>query len=160
MSVIPTLPGITSQMIETARLKIHVLLCGPFDGTPILLIHGNASSATYWEEIMLKLLPKFRAVAPDLRGYGDTEDKLIDATRGFADWVQDLLSLKQTIGIERYHVVGHSMGGGLIFSLTAADAPNMISATLVDPASPYGFGGTKDLDGTPCWPDFAGSGGG
>jgi pimeloyl-ACP methyl ester carboxylesterase len=35
-----------------------------------------------------------------------------------------------------------------------------LSATLVSPGSPYGFGGTKDLDGTPCYPDFAGSGGG
>lgn len=109
---------------------------------------------------MLRLPAPYRALAPDLRGYGETEDKLIDATRGFEDWVQDLLALNRALGIGRYHVVGHSMGGGLIFSLMVADAPNIISATLVDPASPYGFGGTKDLEGTPCWPDFAGSGGG
>ncbi|MGE5138352.1 MAG: alpha/beta hydrolase [Rudaea sp.] len=160
MSTIPTLPGITSQMVETPRINIHVLSSGQPGATPVLFIHGNASSATFWEEIMLKLPPQYRAFAPDLRGYGDTEDKLIDATSGFKDWVEDLLALKQALGIGRYHVVGHSMGGGLVFSLMVADAQNIISATLVDPASPYGFGGTKDLEGTPCWPDFAGSGGG
>jgi pimeloyl-ACP methyl ester carboxylesterase len=42
---------------------------------------------------MLKLPEGFRGIAPDLRGYGDTEDKLIDATRGMSDWVDDLLAL-------------------------------------------------------------------
>ena len=160
MSSIPTLPGITSQMIATPRLKMHTLSSGPATGVPVVFIHGNAASATFWEEIMLKLPPGFRGLAPDLRGYGDTEDKLIDATRGFGDWVDDLAALAQTLGLKRYHVVGHSLGGALIFSLIAAHPASIISATLVDPGSPYGFGGSKDLDGTPCYDDFAGSGGG
>jgi pimeloyl-ACP methyl ester carboxylesterase len=146
--------------MSTDRLKIHVLSSGPEDGTPVIFIHGNASSATFWEEIMLKLPTGYCGVAPDLRGYGDTEDKLIDATRGLFDWVDDLLSLKASLGIEKYHVAGHSLGGMLLFSLLAVDSANVLSATFVDPGSPYGFGGTKDLEGTPCYEDFAGSGGG
>ena len=46
MSSIPTLPGITSQMIDTPRLAIHTLFSGPADGIPVLFVHGNASSAT------------------------------------------------------------------------------------------------------------------
>lgn len=43
----------------------------------------------------------------------------------------------------------------------ALDHPDGVSSlVLVDPMSPYGFGGTKDTAGTPCWPDHAGSGGG
>ena len=79
MSTIPTLPGITSKMIDTPRLKTHVLLSGDEKGTPVLFVHGNASSSTFWEETMLKLPSGFHGVAVDLRGYGDTEDKLIDA---------------------------------------------------------------------------------
>ena len=160
MPTVPTLPGITSKMIDTARLKTHVLFSGPEDGTPVLLIHGNASSATYWEETMLRLPKGFRGIAPDLRGYGDTEDKLIDATRGAGDWVDDLLALLDALKIEKAHVVGHSMGGAITFALVAAASEKLLSATLVDPSSPYGFGGTKDLQGTPCYDDFAGSGGG
>jgi pimeloyl-ACP methyl ester carboxylesterase len=45
--------------------------------------------------------------------------------------------------------------------LVAADGARIRSATLVNPGSPFGFGGTKGVDGQPCWPDdFAGSGGG
>ncbi len=160
MSSIPTLPGITSKMIDTPRLEMHALFNGPENGTPVLFVHGNASSATFWEETMLKLPGEYRGIAVDLRGYGDTEDKLIDATRGYGDWVDDIIGFTQAIGAKRYHVVGHSLGGSLLFSLIPAVGASILSATLVDPGSPYGFGGTKDADGMPCYDDFAGSGGG
>ena len=160
MSTVPTLPGITSKLVDTPRIQMHVLFSGPDDGTPVLFIHGNASSATYWEEIMLKLPKGFRGIAPDLRGYGDTEDKLIDATGGVGDFVNDLIGLLDTLKIEKTHVVGHSMGGAIIFGLLPAISDRVLSATLVNPGSPFGFGGTKDVEGTPCYDDFAGSGGG
>jgi pimeloyl-ACP methyl ester carboxylesterase len=160
MSSIPTLPGITSRMIDTPRLQMHALMSGSENAIPVLFIHGNASSATFWEETMLALPSQYRAVAPDMRGYGDTEDRLIDAQRGCGDWVDDLLGLADTLHLERFHVVGHSLGGAVVWSLIAAAADRVLSATVVAPGSPYGFGGTKDLDGTPCYDDFAGSGGG
>ncbi|MGZ9165364.1 MAG: alpha/beta hydrolase [Anaerolineales bacterium] len=160
MSTVPTLPGITSKLIDTPRLQMHVLFSGPEEGTPVLFLHGNASSETYWEEIMLKLPESFRGIAPDLRGYGDTEDKLIDATCGVGDFVNDLLGLLDALKIEKTHVVGHSMGGAIIFSLLPAAGDKILSATLVNPGSPFGFGGSKGLDGQPCYDDFAGSGGG
>ena len=160
MSSIPTLPGIRSEMVDTPRLKLHVLFSGPDTGTPVLFVHGNASSATYWEEIMLKLPAGFRGIAPDLRGYGDTEDKLIDATGGMDDFVDDLLGLLEALKIEKTHVVGHSMGGAIIFGLLPAAGDKILSATMVAPGSPFGFGGSKGLDGQPCYDDFAGSGGG
>ena len=52
---VPTLEGITSRMVPTARLNTHVLGCGPEDGTPVVFLHGNFSAATYWEETMLAL---------------------------------------------------------------------------------------------------------
>lgn len=160
MPTVPTLPGITSNMIETPRLQMHVLFSGPEDGTSVLFIHGNASSATYWEEIMLKLPGGYRGIAPDLRGYGDTEDKLIDATGGVSDFVNDLLGLLDALKIDKTHVVGHSMGGAIIFGLIPAASDRILSATLVNPGSPFGFGGSKGVDGQPCYDDFAGSGGG
>ena len=160
MSTVPTLPGITSKLVDTPRIQMHVLFSGPEEGTPVLFIHGNASSATYWEEIMLKLPEGFRGIAPDLRGYGDTEDKLIDATCGVGDFVNDLLALLDVLKIEKTHVVGHSMGGAIIFGLLPAAGDKILSATLVNPGSPFGFGGSKGVDGQACYDDFAGSGGG
>ncbi|PZA06512.1 MULTISPECIES: alpha/beta hydrolase [unclassified Meiothermus] len=160
MGSIPTLPGLESRMVQTPRIQMHVLMGGPEDSIAVLLVHGNASSATFWEETMLALPKGYRAIAPDLRGYGDTQDIPIDATRGCMDWVDDLLSLMDTLGIQKFHVAGHSLGGSVIWAMLAAHPERVLSATVICPGSPFGFGGTKDLQGTPCAPDFAGSGGG
>ena len=160
MPTVPTLPGITSKMVDTSRIKSHVLFSGPETGIPVLFLHGNASSATFWEEIMLALPTGFRGIAPDLRGYGDTEDKTVDATRGADDWVDDILAMMDALNIQKAHVAGHSMGGTLVFNLVAAAPSRFLSGTVVNPGSPYGFGGSKGADGQPCYADFAGSGGG
>ena len=55
MSDIPVLPGITSTMVDTPRLRQHVLTCGAQGDEAIVFIHGNFSAATYWEELMLAL---------------------------------------------------------------------------------------------------------
>ena len=160
MSSIPTLPGITSEHIPTARIRTHVLTSGPADGEPVVFVHGNASSATFWEETMLALQPRFRAIAPDLRGYGETEDLLIDSAQGAQEWVEDLKALSDALGERPAHLVGWSLGAAPVLQF-ALDYPDLVrSITLVAPVSPYGFGGTKGENGTPCYDDFAGSGGG
>jgi pimeloyl-ACP methyl ester carboxylesterase len=160
VSSIPLMPGIKSRQVETARLRKHVRLSGPADGMPVIFVHGNNSSGTYWEETMLALPEGFRAIAPDLRGYGDTEFQPVDATRGCADFADDIFAVADALGIDRFHLVGHSLGGSVVWSMLAIAPERLISVTVTATGSPYGFGGTKDADGTPCWPDFAGSGGG
>jgi pimeloyl-ACP methyl ester carboxylesterase len=93
-----------------------------------------------------------------MRGFGRTQAPPIDATRGLRDWADDVHALVRALGIERpVHLAGWSTGGAAI-ALYAQDR-GVASLTFVDPVSPYGFGGVKE-DGTPCFPDFAGSGGG
>ena len=160
MSSIPNLPGITSKMIPTARINTHVLFSGPADGEPVVFIHGNASSAVFWEELMLALPPRFRGIAPDLRGYGETEDLLIDATRGAEEWAEDLKALSDALGDRPAHLVGWSLGAAPVLQF-ALDYPHLVeSITLTAPISPYGFGGSHGPEGTPNYEDFAGSGGG
>jgi pimeloyl-ACP methyl ester carboxylesterase len=52
------------------------------------------------------------------------------------------------------------MSGGIVYRLIADHPLRVLSATLQAPVSPYGFGGTKDIAGTPTFDDAAGSGGG
>lgn len=160
MASIPTLPGVSSRLIPTARLLTHVLFSGPADGEPVVFIHGNAASSTFWEETMLALPPGYRGIAPDLRGYGDTEDLLVDATRGARDWSEDVKALSDALGERPAHLVGWSLGAAPLLQF-ALDYPELVrSIVLVNPVSPYGFGGTQGLDGAPNYDDFAGSGGG
>jgi len=158
---IPTLDGITAKTITSARITTRVLFSGADDAVPVLFVHGNASSATFWEEIMLGLPAGFRAIAPDQRGYGDSDPSVkIDATRGLGDLSDDAFALLDTLGIEKAHVIGHSLGGAVVWRMMADSPERLMSVTVVCPGSPYGYGGTRDLDGTPNYPDFAGSGGG
>jgi pimeloyl-ACP methyl ester carboxylesterase len=160
MSTVPTLPGIKSKMIQTARIKSHVLLSGKDDGIPVVFVHGNFSAATYWEETMLAMPGKYRCISPDLRGYGDTEDLLVDGSRGARDWSDDLKALSDVIGDKPGHLVGWSLGAAVLMQFVL-DYPELVaSLTFISPVSPYGFGGTKGVDGTPCYDDCAGSGGG
>jgi pimeloyl-ACP methyl ester carboxylesterase len=126
----------------------------------VLFIHGNVSSAVFWEEAMLALPATYRAIAPDLRGYGDTEALEIDATRGLRDWSDDLKSLADTMRLGKFHMLGWSMGAGICMQYAIDHPADVLSLTLMSPLSPYGFGGTKDAQGTPTFPDFAASGGG
>ena len=160
MSSVPTLSGINSKMIQTSRINTHVLFSGPEDGIPVVFVHGNFSAATYWEETMLAMPDKYRCIVPDLRGYGDTEDLLIDGTRGAKDWSDDLKTLSDELGDRPGHLVGWSLGAAVLMQF-ALDYPELVaSLTFISPVSPYGFGGTKGNDGAPCYDDFAGSGGG
>ncbi|MBI1280578.1 MAG: alpha/beta fold hydrolase [Anaerolineaceae bacterium] len=158
---IPTLPGISSKMITTSRLTTRVLFSGDDKSFPVLFLHGNASSATYWEDVMLALPEGFRGIAPDQRGYGDADRaKKIDATRGMSDFADDAIALLDTLGIDKVHIAGHSMGGSVIWQLLIDHPDRFLSVTLAAPGSPYGFGGTKDNQGTANYADFTGSGGG
>lgn len=158
MPTVPTLPGITSHSVRTPRLSVHVLESGPADGTPVVFVHGNVSSATFWEETMLALPEGFRAIAPDLRGYGDTDPEVIDATRGLGDFADDVWATLQAMGIDKAHLVGHSMGGGVVQQLLIDHADAVLSVTLVDTISPYGYGGSHGADGTPTTEDGAPTG--
>jgi pimeloyl-ACP methyl ester carboxylesterase len=152
------LPGVTSRTVDTGRLRVHVLEAGPVDGVPMVLVHGNLASGRFFEPLLAAAPERYRLIAPDMRGFGGSQRLPIEATRGMADWADDVHALMRTLGIaEPPHLVGWSTGGAAIAAY-ALDHP-AASLTFIDPVSPYGYGGTLP-DGTPCFPDFAGTGGG
>lgn len=151
-------PGVRSRNVRTKRLNMRYIESGPSDGVPVVMVHGNLSTGRFFEHLMPGAPDRYRIIAPDMRGFGDTERVPIDATRGLHDWADDTYSLVEALGISRpVHLVGWSTGGAAIANY-AGDRP-VASLTFIDPVSPYGFGGVRP-DGTPCFPDFAGSGGG
>ncbi len=158
--------GISARVIETPNININVLErtadatasgAGEPSGVVVMLIHGNVSSSLFFQEFMLKLPAEWRVIAPDLRGFGDTETLPVDATRGLKDFADDIFALTQALGIERPHLMGWSMGGGIVMEYALAHP--VASLTLQAPVSPYGFGGTA-ADGTRLTDDDAGTGAG
>jgi pimeloyl-ACP methyl ester carboxylesterase len=137
---------------------MHVIESGPEDGEPVVLLHGNLSTGRFYEHLMPGAPKDLRLIAPDMRSFGDTEHVPIDATRGLRDWADDTAALLAALGIAGpVHLAGWSTGGAAIAAF-AMERP-VASLTFIDPVSPYGYGGVR-RDGTPCFADYAGSGGG
>jgi pimeloyl-ACP methyl ester carboxylesterase len=152
------LPGIVAHAVKTPRLTANVLERAG-TGDPVVFIHGNVSSAQFYMPTMLALPDGVRALAIDLRGFGDSETLPVDATRGLRDFSDDVLSVLDALGVAEFHVVGWSMGGGVVMQLMLDASERLLSVTLESPVSPYGFGGTR-LDGSPVDAVGAGVGGG
>jgi pimeloyl-ACP methyl ester carboxylesterase len=157
------LPGISAERVPTSRLTVNVLaVAGRQDsgGPAVLFVHGNVSSSLFWQPMMLALPEPYRPLAIDLRGFGDTDDEPIDATRGVRDFSDDLAAAIEALGLDAVHLVGWSMGGGVVMQYLLDHPDRVLSLTLVSPVSPYGFGATDGPDGHVLNEENAGSGGG
>jgi pimeloyl-ACP methyl ester carboxylesterase len=153
------LPGIRSVTTDTTRLRVHHVESGPADGEPVVLVHGNLSSCRIYEHLMPRFPDRYRVIAPDMRGFGESEHVALDATRGLADWADDLAALLDALDVnETPHLLGWSTGGAAI-ARYALQGRAVASLTLMDPVGPFGLVGTR-RDGTPWFPDYAGSGAG
>jgi len=85
-------------------------------GETLLLIHGMAGSSATWRAVIPELAKRYRVVAPDLLGHGESAKPRGDYSLGaFAAWLRDLLD---ELGIRRATVVGQSLGGGVAMQFT------------------------------------------
>lgn len=151
------LDGVRAGLVETERYQANVLQSGTGEGLPVVLIHGNCSSAHLYQQTMLAL--PGRSIAVDLRGFGDSQTLPVDATRGLADFSDDVAAVLDALAVERAVVVGWSMGGGVALQL-AIDRPELIAGLVLEsPVPPVGYGGT-DADGVLLDETGAGTGGG
>jgi pimeloyl-ACP methyl ester carboxylesterase len=151
-----------SKKVKTERLTMHVWTTGNPQAEPVLFVHGNYASGGYFRGVLQALPAQYYGVAVDLRGFGDTEPKKVDATRGVRDFSDDVHALVKALGLEGkpLHLVAWSMGGVVAMQYVVDHPGQVKTLTLAAPVSPYGFGGSKDEEGNPTHEDWAGAGGG
>jgi pimeloyl-ACP methyl ester carboxylesterase len=101
-------------MSELKYLQLHgdrVAYRDAGSGETLLLIHGMAGSSDTWRAVVPQLAKKYRVVAPDLLGHGQSDKPRGDYSLGaFAVWLRDLLD---ELGVTRATIVGQSLGGGV-----------------------------------------------
>ena len=156
--------GIRAHRVETPRYTANVIERPASDPSApeatVVFVHGNVSSAHFYQPTMLALPAGVRALAIDLRGFGDSETKPVDATRGLRDFADDVRAVLDALDLDAVHLVGWSMGGGVVLQVALDASDRVLSLTLESPVSPYGFGGTHGPDGVRNDDDGAGTGGG
>ncbi len=97
-------------------------------GDPLLLIHAFPLNSAMWNQQITDLSDQFLVIAPDIRGFGQSE--LGDAPISLDQYAADLVALLDHLGIGRVAVAGLSMGGYIAFALLRA-APGRISKLIL-----------------------------
>jgi pimeloyl-ACP methyl ester carboxylesterase len=101
-------------LFEAQQIELHghrMIYRSAGSGPPVVLIHGMVNSSRHWETVALRLAARYRVIAPDLIGHGDSAAVRGDYSLGaHASSIRDLLA---AIGVDSATVVGHSLGGGV-----------------------------------------------
>lgn len=114
------------------------------NGRTVLLLHGKNFSGAYWEPTIRVLLERgFRVVAPDQIGFGKSS-KPADYQFSFSALARNTMDLLDSIGVERFVVVGHSMGG-MLATRVALEYPDRSEALIL--VNPIGLEDYRMLAG-------------
>jgi len=120
-----------SRNIVLRHLRLHYLEWGAPDAPPIVLLHGGHQSAHSWDLVSLHLAQRYRVLALDQRGHGDSE-WVRDVAYSNHDMALDAASFIEALGLDRVILVGHSMGGRNAMLLTRRDAARLRALVVVD----------------------------
>ncbi len=114
-------PGdISDNVIKTARHTSFYLAAGPQSGTPIIFLHGWPELSTSWRhQLPVFAGLGFRAIAPDMRGYGRSSVYGKHSDYGQREIVADMLELADNLKIERAIWVGHDWGSPVVWNLAS-----------------------------------------
>jgi pimeloyl-ACP methyl ester carboxylesterase len=121
----------THKHVETNGIRMHVVEAG--SGFPVLLCHGFPEIWYSWRHQLRALADAgFRAIAPDQRGYGETDAPRPLEAYTIHHLVGDLTGLLDALGIEKAAIVGHDWGGFVVWHMALLAAPRVAAVVGVN----------------------------
>jgi pimeloyl-ACP methyl ester carboxylesterase len=131
----------TENLTASARHTTFYLAAGPAQGTPIILLHGWPDLSISWcDQLPVLAGLGFRAVAPDMRGYGRSSIYARHADYALEQVVADMIELIDALGAEKAVWVGHDWGAPVVWSLAQHHSERCHGvAALGVPYLPLGF---------------------
>jgi len=115
--------------ITLEHQRLAGLEWGPEDGPPVLALHGWLDNAATFATLAPRL-DGLRVLALDLEGHGRSGHRSPGVGHHFVDWVPQVIEAADALGLERFALVGHSMGAG-IASLVPAAAPGRVTRLVL-----------------------------
>ncbi len=111
--------------LETVTLEVE----DHGEGVPVILLHGFPLSSEIWNPIRPALEQAARLITPDLRGFGGSDKP--EGDYGVETLAGDVLRLADRLGLERFVLGGHSMGGYVALRVAAGHAGRLAGLVLV-----------------------------
>jgi len=149
-------PG-TSAFVDVAGTKIHYLAwnLAQREKPALLLIHGFRAHAHWWDGVVPAFLDRFRIVAMDFSGMGDSDFR---AEYHGQDMVAEICGVIDALSLGTVHAVGHSYGGARLLYACAARPALFTQAIIVDSyirfSDQAGFSGPRAMGSVRVHPDF------
>ena len=122
------------RFVKVGDLNLHYLEWGDAGAPPVIMVHGLTGNAHAFDNLAPHFVPRYRVISVDVRGRGDS-DWAADGDYSNDAYVADLEGIRQALGLERFSLVGTSMGGRI--SLTYAGAyPERVERTVLNDIGP------------------------
>jgi pimeloyl-ACP methyl ester carboxylesterase len=135
----------SSKNVSVNGLRLRYLDWGSLDAPAIVCVHGYTGSAEAFNALARRLCERFRVIALDVRGHGESAWSP-DGAYQYADQASDLAELVDALGIEPFVLIGTSMGG--IIAMTYAVAHNdRLKALVINDIGPDAEAGSQRITG-------------
>jgi pimeloyl-ACP methyl ester carboxylesterase len=125
--------GLKKSFADLDEVSLHFVTAG--EGFPVVLLHGIPQSWYEWRYIIPILAKKYKVIAPDLRGLGDSTRPIggyDKKTMGNDVW----MLLSKHLGIKEFYLVGHDWGGPAAFSIAAHHPEAVRKLVILDVTIP------------------------
>ncbi len=114
--------------IEANGLTFKCRRDGPDDGDLVVLLHGFPETSRMWLPLIERLAAEgYQVLAPDQRGYSPGARPAEEAAYAYANLVEDLFSLVDAVGGDRFHLVAHDHGAGVGWAASATRPERLAS---------------------------------
>src|SRR5436853_3001997 len=104
------LPSPTGKYLTANDLRLHYLEWGEATAPTIVCVHGYTSSAQAFNALARHLHARYRVLALDVRGHGESQWSS-EKAYGYTDQTRDVAAFVDALGLDRFVLIGTSMGG-------------------------------------------------
>jgi pimeloyl-ACP methyl ester carboxylesterase len=141
-----------SRRVDVGEVTLHVVLAGPPEGEPVVLLHGFPEFWYAWRYPLAALAKAgFRVIAPDQRGY-NLSDKPAGVEAYRVDHLaSDIANLIKTLGYQSAHLAAHDWGGGVAWQVVIRHHASVRRLVMIDTPHPRAGEGFESKQDTISW---------
>jgi len=121
-------------------------------GEPLVFVHGFTGDISDWRFQIEEFAPTHRVLVLDNRGHGRSPAPRDASAYGMGVMADDVEALAARVGFDRYHLVGHSMGGGIVQEIALRSPHKLLSLTLHDTSYRFNHQRFQPPDNPPILP--------